>query len=82
MVGVAGGLFGGAKDIADQTWKGWENTKEQVELPEWMQKILRIHEEIGNGNQGGGEGGPGGEPPKQARMGVAATGATAAAYGY
>jgi replication fork clamp-binding protein CrfC len=82
VTGFAGGLFGGAKDIADQTWKGWESTKEQVELPEWMQKILRIHEEIGNGKQEGGNGGPGGESPKEARMGVAAAGATAAAYGY
>jgi replication fork clamp-binding protein CrfC len=82
VTGLAGGLFGGAKDIADQTWKGWESTKEQVELPEWMQKILRIHEEIGNGNSEGGNGGPGGEPPKEARVGVAAAGATAAAYGY
>jgi replication fork clamp-binding protein CrfC len=80
--GVAGGLFGGAKDIADQTWKGWETTKENVELPEWMQKILRIHEEIGNG-QGSGGGGPGGEDPKQSKMGAAGVAAgTAAAYGY
>ncbi|RDL31991.1 p-loop containing nucleoside triphosphate hydrolase [Venustampulla echinocandica] len=84
---VAGGIFGSAKDIADQTRKGWENSKEQVELPEWMQKILRIHEEIGeprsdSGGEGGGGQGPGGEPPKQSRMGTAAAGATAAAYGY
>ncbi|TVY88944.1 Protein msp1, mitochondrial, partial [Lachnellula willkommii] len=82
VTGVAGGLFGGAKDIVDQTWKGFENTKEQVELPDWVQKILRIHEEIGNGEGGGG--GPGGEDPKQSRMGagVGVAGGTAAAYGY
>ncbi|TVY34271.1 Protein msp1, mitochondrial, partial [Lachnellula occidentalis] len=81
VTGVAGGLFGGAKDIVDQTRKGFENTKEQVELPEWLQKILRIHEEIGNGEGGGG---PGGEDPKRSRMGAGAgvAGATAAAYGY
>jgi len=80
--GVAGGLFGGAKDIADQTWKGWEKTKEDVELPEWMQKILRIHEEIGTGGGSGG-GGPGGEEPKQSKIGAAGVAAgSAAAYGY
>ena len=79
---LAGGLFGNARDIADQTRRGWQNTKEQVELPDWMQKILRIHEEIGEGRGGGEEGGPGGEPPKQSRMGAAAVGGTAAAYGY
>lgn len=81
--GVAGGLFGGAKDIVGQTWKGFEATKEQVELPDWVQKLLRIHEEIGekDGGQGGGNGGPEGEP-KQSRMGAAAVGGTAAAYGY
>ncbi|KAI0525564.1 mitochondrial dynamin GTPase [Xylaria bambusicola] len=74
-------LFDGAKDVADQTMRGWRNTKEQVELPEWMQKILKIHEEIGTGR---GDGDPGGEePPKQSRTsaGVAA-GASAMAYGY
>lgn len=83
MTGVAGGLYGGARDIAGQTWRGWENTKEQVELPDWMQKILRIHEEIGEDKkQGGGSGGP--EPPKESRAGpaVAAVAGSAAAYGY
>ncbi|KUJ10017.1 uncharacterized protein LY89DRAFT_787688 [Mollisia scopiformis] len=81
--GVAGGIFGSAKDIADQTKRGWNNTTEQVEMPEWLQKILRIHEEIGTGTGGNGKGGPEGEePPKQSRMGAAAVGGTAAAYGY
>jgi dynamin-like GTPase MGM1, mitochondrial len=83
VTGVAGGLFGNAKDIAEQTRRGWQNTKEQVELPDWMQKILRIHEEIGERKSSeDGEGGPGGEPPKQSRLGAAAVGGTAAAYGY
>ena len=78
---VAGGLFGGAKDIADQVGKGWQNTTEQMEYPEWMQKILRIHEDIGSGGgDGGGSGGP--EPPKQSRSGAAAAAGSAAAYGY
>ena len=83
VTGVAGGLFGGAKGIADQTMQGWQNTKEQVGVPEWMQKVLRIHEEIGERPGGEGGGGPGGEPPKESRYGTAAAaGATVAAYGY
>ncbi|KAK8100836.1 uncharacterized protein PG998_007760 [Apiospora kogelbergensis] len=82
VTGTASGIFGGAKDIADQMSKGWQSTKEQVELPEWMQKVLRLQEEIGTGKDGGG-GGPGGEDPKRSRIGAgAAVGGTAAAYGY
>ncbi|KAI1391074.1 dynamin family protein [Hypoxylon trugodes] len=81
VTGTASSLFDGAKGIADQTMQGWRNTKEQVELPEWMQKILKLQEEIGTGKQGDGPGGE--EPPKQSRAGAAAiAGASAAAYGY
>ncbi|KAI0814367.1 mitochondrial dynamin GTPase [Xylaria sp. FL0064] len=78
---TASSLFDGAKGVADQTMRGWQNTKEQVELPEWMQKLLRIQEEIGTGK---GDGGPGGEePPNQSRTGAgAAAGAAAVAHGY
>jgi replication fork clamp-binding protein CrfC len=60
--------------------QGWETTKDQVEIPEWLQNILRIPEQFGSG----GSGGPGGDgDPKQSRAGAAAAvGATAAAYGY
>ncbi|KAI9158804.1 Protein msp1 [Paramyrothecium foliicola] len=78
---TASSLFSSAKDVADQTRQGWENTKEQVDLPDWLRKVLRIHEEIGTG----GSGGPGGdEDPKESRVGAAAAavGASAAAYGY
>ena len=67
--GVAGGLFVGAKDIADQTWKGWENTRDQMEYPEWMQKILRIHEEIGSDRNEEGGSGRGPEPPEEKQNG-------------
>lgn len=50
-------------------------------MPEWIQKILRLQEEIGTGKQGGGPGGDE-EPPKQSRAGAAVAGASAAAYGY
>ncbi|KAH8672793.1 P-loop containing nucleoside triphosphate hydrolase protein [Tricladium varicosporioides] len=83
VLGFTGGVFDGAKGIADQTREGWRRKTEDVEMPEWMNKILRIHEEIGNG-KGGNQGSPppGGEPPKQSRMGAAVAGGSAAAYGY
>jgi len=86
VTGVAGGLFGSAKDIAEQTRQGWQNTTEQAEWPEWMQKVLRLHEDILKDDREGSGGGSGGgpEPPKQSRTGAAAgaAAATTAAYGY
>ncbi|KAI5461071.1 P-loop containing nucleoside triphosphate hydrolase protein [Mariannaea sp. PMI_226] len=75
---TASTLFGGAKDVVEQTKRGWENTKEQIEVPEWLQNAFRLT------NGEGGSGGPGGEgEPKQSRTGGAAlAGASAAAYGY
>lgn len=77
---TASTLFGGAKDIAEQTRRGWENTKEQIEVPEWLQNVLRSNEGVATG----GSGGPGGDgDPKQSNSGAAAlAGASAAAYGY
>ena len=79
VTSTATGLWGGAKDIAEQTKRGWGSTKEQFEMPEWLDKIMK-----GEGGSGEGKGGPGGpEPPKQSRSGAAAVaGASAAAYGY
>lgn len=85
VFGTATSIFDGAKGVADQTMRGWESTKEKVELPEWLQKVWKLQEEIGTGKgDGGGGGGPGGEePPKKSRMGLGvASGASAAAYGY
>ncbi|KAK4150079.1 P-loop containing nucleoside triphosphate hydrolase protein [Chaetomidium leptoderma] len=78
---TASSFWGGAMDIAEQTKKGWGNTKDQFEMPEWLDKIMRGESEVGFGKGGpGGQGGP--EPPKQSRAGVAAVaGASAAAYG-
>lgn len=79
---TASSIFDGAKGVADQTRQGWQNTKDQVAVPEWIQKILRIHEEIGTGKGDGGPGGEG-EPPNQGRTGAAAAaGASAIVYGY
>lgn len=76
-----GTFFGGARDVAEQTYQGWEATKEAVEPPEWLKKILRIHEDIGTGGDNGGPNGD--KDPKQSKVGASvAAGATAAAYGY
>jgi replication fork clamp-binding protein CrfC len=82
VVSTASGMWGGAKDIAEQTKRGWDSTKGQFEMPEWLDRIMRGEGEAGSGNRGsGGQGGP--EPPKQSKAGAAAVaGASAAAYGY
>ena len=80
---TASSLFGSVKDVAGQTWNGFERTKDGVkdhmELPEWMWKILNT-EEAGSGKGGGGGCSDGGSP-KQSNAGVAAA-ATGAAFGY
>ncbi|KAI9879858.1 MAG: dynamin-like GTPase mgm1 [Pleopsidium flavum] len=78
--GAAGSIFGGAKDIAEQTRKGWENTKDNVELPVWLQKILRTNEESSSGGSGGSS--EGGGSPKQSGSRVAAGAVSGAALGY
>lgn len=75
---TASGLFQSIQDVAEQTQRGWEHTTGDVELPEWLQKILRIDEESKSQHDGGG-----GREPKEGR--AAATGAAAAtgtAFGY
>jgi len=75
---AAGGLFGGAKSIAEQTKTGWERTKEGIELPSWMKGLFE-----GEGAEGSSGRGPGGEPPpNQSRGGAAAAAGTGAAFGY
>ncbi|MCJ1363863.1 dynamin-like GTPase mgm1 [Acarospora aff. strigata] len=78
--GAAGSVFGGAKDIAEQTRKGWENTKDNVELPEWLQKILRKTE--GSTSEGSGGSSGGGGSPRQSGAGAAAAAVSGAAFGY
>ena len=62
------GLFEGGKGIAEQIGAGWEKTKEDTHLPEWMKTMFE-------GESGGG--GDGGEPPKKAAVAAA----TATAFG-
>ena len=78
--GAAGSFFGGAKDVAEQTMSGWERTKQNIELPEWAQKILRT--DGASSSDSGGSSGGGGGSPKQSGSGAAAAAATGAAFGY
>ena len=59
VTSTATGIFDGAMDIASQTRRGWENTKDQVESSELVQKLMRLQEQIGMGKEGKeGGGGP------------------------
>ncbi len=67
--------------MAEQARKGWENTKEHVELPTWLRKILRTNE--GSSSDGNGGSSEGGGSPKQSGSGpAAAAAASGAAFGY
>lgn len=76
---AAGTFFQGIQGIAEQTNEGWQKTKEDIELPEWVQKILRLDDQ----SSSGGSGGDGGSP-KQSRVGAAAAAgaATGSVLGY
>ncbi|KAL8729278.1 MAG: hypothetical protein Q9181_005057 [Wetmoreana brouardii] len=75
---TAGGLFGSAKGIAEQTRTGWERTRDDLGIKEWWRRNIQE----GATSEGGESGGPGGEPPKQGRAGAAAVAGTGAAFGY
>lgn len=74
---TASSLFEGGKGIVEQMGMGWEQTREKMELPIWLQQILR---QDGSGSQSGDSDSGGG--PKQSNAGVAAGAATGAAFGY
>ncbi|KKK19080.1 hypothetical protein P175DRAFT_0555354 [Aspergillus ochraceoroseus IBT 24754] len=77
--GAASSLFQEIQNVADQTQRGWQRTTGDVEIPEWLQKILRFDQDSqGDGSSGGGQ------APKESRAGTtAATGAAVgSAYGY
>ncbi|KAL8948602.1 MAG: hypothetical protein Q9222_005218 [Ikaeria aurantiellina] len=76
---TAGGLFGSAKGIAEQTRTGWERTKDDLGWKEWWRRTV---EGAGGASGNGESGGPGGKPPKQSRSGAAAVAGTGAAFGY
>ena len=76
--GAAGSMFSGAKDAAEQTRAGWERTKENMELPPWLQQLFGGED----GSSSGEKEGPGGEPPNKSNATAAAIAGTGAAFGY
>ncbi|EEA23168.1 mitochondrial dynamin GTPase Msp1 [Talaromyces marneffei ATCC 18224] len=77
--GAASNLLQGVQDVASQTSRGWQRVRDETELPEWMQKILRLDEQ----SQTGGEGENGGNKPPNDHVAAAAVGAAAGgAYAY
>ncbi|KAF2398599.1 protein MGM1, mitochondrial precursor [Trichodelitschia bisporula] len=76
---LGGGAYEGATDTLDRMKRGWETTREKVEVPEWLSGIL-AGKEGGDGNSGNGQGK--GPEPKHSASGVAAGGAAAAAFGF
>ena len=76
--GFASSIFGTARETAEQMKRGLDNNKEDA--PEWVKKLLRIHQEIGERPGGGGGEGPN---PQESRVAAgAAVAGSAAAYGY
>jgi dynamin-like GTPase MGM1, mitochondrial len=80
----AGNLYNGTSDTFDQVKRGWQRTKDDIEIPEWLQQIMTGKDGENTGSGGNGDGGPDPKQPKQANAGViAGAGATsAAAFGY
>ena len=76
--GAAGSIFGNAKGIAEQTKSGWDRTKENVEVPMWLQQMFRREE----GGSSSGGGGPEPEPPRQSKAAGATMAGTGTAFGY
>ncbi|KAI9711751.1 MAG: dynamin-like GTPase mgm1 [Bogoriella megaspora] len=74
---AAGTAYGSAQEMIDQTRRGWERTKQDMEVPEWLRSIFQPED----GNSSGGPNGPGGSP-KHSGSGAAAVGtATGVAFG-
>jgi replication fork clamp-binding protein CrfC len=86
--GIAGNAMDKATDVFGRIEQGWESKKEaleNMEKPEWLQKLLeKKNSSTRSGGSGGsGEGpGPEGEPKKSSIGGAAAGASTAAAFGY
>ncbi|KAJ5082557.1 hypothetical protein N7532_011600 [Penicillium argentinense] len=73
---TASSLFQGLQDVAEQTQRGWNKTTEEVAVPDWLQKILRLDEESQSGGSGGGK------EPQEGRAVVGGAAVTGAAFGY
>ena len=78
---AAGVAYEGAQGIFNQTRRGWERTKQDIEVPGWLRNILQMEEGSSPSGGNGGPNGPGGSP-KKAGSGTAMAGAaSAAAFG-
>lgn len=55
---TAGSLWAGLGAIADQTAKGWQKTKEDVNSSAWLRSIMEERTSTGGGPTGGGGRGP------------------------
>ncbi|KAL2803298.1 P-loop containing nucleoside triphosphate hydrolase protein [Aspergillus granulosus] len=76
---AASGFFLGLQGVAEQTQRGWQKTTEDIEVPEWLQKLLHADQDSQNGGSSNG----GGQSPKESRAGTAAAaGAVGSAFGY
>ncbi|KAF2453131.1 mitochondrial dynamin GTPase [Lineolata rhizophorae] len=75
---VAGNFYAGASDAFTQAKGEWAKKKEEMEMPEWLRKILRAEET----SQTGGGGDPGGSPKEGSAGAGAAAGGAAVALGY
>ena len=77
---AAGTTYGGAHGIFEQTMKGWEKTRQDIEASEMYKSMFQS----GGGSSSGGDGGPKGPggSPKKAGSGAAVAGAaTTGAFG-
>ncbi|KAG8530537.1 uncharacterized protein KY384_005040 [Bacidia gigantensis] len=75
----AGEVLGGAKSFAERMGSGWDKTKEQVEMPVWLQEMFQK----GENSAGAGEPpNPGGGPRGKSSAGAAMAAGTGAALGY
>ena len=72
VTGTGLSIFQGGKGIAEQIGSGWQRTKDEAELPEWLQQMFQGKKEGSGGD---------GEPPKQSGAGATLAAATGAAFG-
>lgn len=79
---TASSIWDGAVGVASQTRQGWENTKESIEVPEWLHNILKLHEKVGTGDEGAKGSKGGGKEPKEGGGAGAAAAAAATTYAY
>lgn len=76
---VGGSWLTSGQGVLNQMGAGWQRTKDQVDVPEWMRTMLETKPESEQGGPGGGGGSGGSGGQKEAAAAAAA--ATGAAFG-